>query len=183
MRDKYGVLKEYFGHDSFREGQDRITNSLLGGRDVLGIMPTGAGKSICYQVPALMFEGVTVVVSPLISLMKDQVSALVQSGVAAAYINSSLTHAQYLKVLQNTENGKYKIIYVAPERLCAPAFSKYAAASAYPWSLWTRRTASRNGVRIFARAILKFRILSSLSPRAPLSARSPQQPQALSGRI
>lgn len=122
MRDKLSVLKEYFGHDSSREGQDRITDSLLGGRDVLGIMPTGAGKSICYQVPALMFDGITIVVSPLISLMKDQVSALVQSGVAAAYINSSLTHAQYLKVLQNTESGKYKIIYVAPERLCAPAF-------------------------------------------------------------
>lgn len=122
MRDKLSVLKEYFGHDSFREGQNRITDSLLGGRDVLGIVPTGAGKSICYQVPALMFDGITIVVSPLISLMKDQVSALVQSGVAAAYINSSLTHAQYLKVLQNTESGKYKIIYVAPERLCAPAF-------------------------------------------------------------
>ena len=122
MRDKFSVLKEYFGHDSFREGQGRITDSPLGGRDVLGIMPTGAGKSICYQVPALMFDGITIVVSPLISLMKDQVSALVQSGVAAAYINSSLTHAQYLKVLQNTESGKYKIIYVAPERLCAPAF-------------------------------------------------------------
>ena len=122
VRDKLSVLKEYFGHDSFREGQDRITDSLLSGRDVLGIMPTGAGKSICYQVPALMFDGITIVVSPLISLMKDQVSALVQSGVAAAYINSSLTHAQYLKVLQNTESGKYKIIYVAPERLCAPAF-------------------------------------------------------------
>lgn len=122
MRDKLSVLKEYFGHDSFREGQDRITDSLLGGRDVLGIMPTGAGKSICYQVPALMFDGITIVVSPLISLMKDQVSALVQSGVATAYINSSLTHAQYLKVLQNTKSGKYKIIYVAPERLCAPAF-------------------------------------------------------------
>lgn len=122
VREKLSVLKEYFGHDSFREGQDRITDSLLGGRDVLGIMPTGAGKSICYQVPALMFDGITIVVSPLISLMKDQVSALVQSGVAAAYINSSLTHAQYLKVLQNTESGKYKIIYVAPERLCAPAF-------------------------------------------------------------
>lgn len=122
MRDKLSVLKEYFGHDSFREGQDRITDSLLGGHDVLGIMPTGAGKSICYQVPALMFDGITIVISPLISLMKDQVSALVQSGVAAAYINSSLTHAQYLKVLQNTESGKYKIIYVAPERLCAPAF-------------------------------------------------------------
>ena len=122
MREKLSVLKEYFGHDSFREGLDRITDSLLGGRDVLGIMPTGAGKSICYQVPALMFDGITIVVSPLISLMKDQVSALLQSGVAAAYINSSLTHAQYLKVLQNTESGKYKIIYVAPERLCAPAF-------------------------------------------------------------
>lgn len=122
VRDKLSVLKEYFGHDSFREGQDRITDSLLGGHDVLGIMPTGAGKSICYQVPALMFDGITIVVSPLISLMKDQVSALVQSGVAAAYINSSLTHAQYLKVLQNTESGKYKIIYVAPERLCTPAF-------------------------------------------------------------
>lgn len=122
VRDKLSVLKEYFGHDSFREGQNRITDSLLGGRDVLGIMPTGAGKSICYQVPALMFDGITIVISPLISLMKDQVSALVQSGVAAAYINSSLTHAQYLKVLQNTESGKYKIIYVAPERLCAPAF-------------------------------------------------------------
>jgi len=122
VRDKLSVLKEYFGHDSFREGQNRITDSLLGGRDVLGIMPTGAGKSICYQVTALMFDGITIVISPLISLMKDQVSALVQSGVAAAYINSSLTHAQYLKVLQNTESGKYKIIYVAPERLCAPAF-------------------------------------------------------------
>lgn len=122
VRDKLSVLEEYFGHDSFREGQDRITDSLLGGHDVLGIMPTGAGKSICYQVPALMFDGITIVVSPLISLMKDQVSALVQSGVAAAYINSSLTHAQYLKVMQNTESGKYKIIYVAPERLCAPAF-------------------------------------------------------------
>ena len=122
VRDKLSVLKEYFGHDSFREGQDRITDSLLGGHDVLGIMPTGAGKSICYQVPALMFDGITIVVSPLISLMKDQVSALVQSGVAAAYINSSLTHAQYLKVLQNIKSGKYKIIYVAPERLCAPAF-------------------------------------------------------------
>lgn len=183
MRDKYGVLKEYFGHDSFREGQDRITDSLLGGRDVLGIMPTGAGKSICYQVPALMFEGVTVVVSPLISLMKDQVSALVQSGVAAAYINSSLTHAQYLKVLQNTKNGKYKIIYVAPERLCAPAFleicrslsiSMVAVDEAHCVSQWGQD---------FRPSYLKIPDFIGSLPSRPLSARSPQQPRALSGRI
>lgn len=122
MKNKFGVLKEYFGHDSYRAGQEQIVDSLLSGRDVLCIMPTGAGKSVCYQVPALMFEGITIVVSPLISLMKDQVGALVQSGVAAAYINSSLSPNQYSKVLQNTVAGKYKIIYVAPERLATWEF-------------------------------------------------------------
>lgn len=122
MKDKYGVLKEYFGHDSYRMGQEQIVDALLSGRDVLCIMPTGAGKSVCYQVPALMFDGITIVVSPLISLMKDQVSALVQSGVAAAYINSSLSPSQYDRVLQNTVAGKYKIIYVAPERLATREF-------------------------------------------------------------
>lgn len=123
MKNKFGVLKEYFGHDSYRAGQEQIVDSLLSGRDVLCIMPTGAGKSVCYQVPALMFNGITIVVSPLISLMKDQVGALVQSGVAAAYINSSLSPNQYSKVLQNTVAGKYKIIYVAPERLATREFS------------------------------------------------------------
>lgn len=122
MKDKFSVLKEYFGHDSYRAGQEQIVDSLLSGRDVLCIMPTGAGKSICYQVPALIFEGITIVVSPLISLMKDQVGSLVQSGVAAAYINSSLSANQYTKVLQNTVAGKYKIIYVAPERLSTREF-------------------------------------------------------------
>lgn len=122
MKDKFSVLKEYFGHDVYRAGQEQIVDSLLSGRDVLCIMPTGAGKSICYQVPALIFEGVTIVVSPLISLMKDQVGSLVQSGVAAAYINSSLSANQYTKVLQNTVAGKYKIIYVAPERLSTREF-------------------------------------------------------------
>lgn len=122
MNDKHRILKEYFGHDSFREGQEKIVDSLLSGRDALCVMPTGAGKSVCYQVPALMFDGVTIVVSPLISLMKDQVAALVQSGVAGAYINSSLTFRQYLKVLQNIVIGKYKIIYVAPERLANDDF-------------------------------------------------------------
>ena len=122
MSDKLSVLKDYFGHDSFRDGQEQIVDALLDGRDALCIMPTGAGKSMCYQIPALLFEGVTIVVSPLISLMKDQVGSLVQSGVPAAYINSSLSYPQFLRVLSNVEHGKYKIIYVAPERLLTDGF-------------------------------------------------------------
>lgn len=120
--DKFIILKRYFGYDAFRAGQEVLVDALLGGRDVLGIMPTGAGKSLCYQVPALMLSGVTLVISPLISLMKDQVSALVQQGVSAAYLNRSLTEAQYAKALRNAANGQYKIIYVAPERLESAAF-------------------------------------------------------------
>ncbi len=120
--DKFDVLRKYFGYSSFRKGQEEMVDCLLSGRDALGIMPTGAGKSICYQVPAIMFGGVTIVVSPLISLMKDQVNALVQQGVKAAYINSSLTDTQYDKVLKNAALGIYKIIYVAPERLESVSF-------------------------------------------------------------
>lgn len=122
MSDKLSVLKDYFGHDSFRDGQEQIVDALLDGRDALCIMPTGAGKSMCYQIPALLFDGVTIVVSPLISLMKNQVGSLVQSGVPAAYINSSLSYPQFLRVLSNVEHGKYKIIYVAPERLLTDGF-------------------------------------------------------------
>ncbi len=122
MSDKLSVLKDYFGHDFFRDGQEQIVDALLDGRDALCIMPTGAGKSMCYQIPALLFDGVTIVVSPLISLMKDQVGSLVQSGVPAAYINSSLSYPQFLRVLSNVEHGKYKIIYVAPERLLTDGF-------------------------------------------------------------
>lgn len=120
--DKYDVLRKYFGYSSFRKGQEEMVDCLLSGRDALGIMPTGAGKSICYQVPAIMLRGVTIVVSPLISLMKDQVNALVQQGVKAAYINRSLTDTQYDKVLKNAALGSYKIIYVAPERLDSVSF-------------------------------------------------------------
>ena len=120
--DKHTILKQYFGYSSFRQGQVELTDALLAGRDVLGIMPTGAGKSLCYQVPALMFRGVTIVVSPLVSLMKDQVNALVQQGVSAAYLNRSLTDAQYRKALQYAGSGRYKIIYVAPERLGTAGF-------------------------------------------------------------
>ena len=111
------TLKEYFGYDSFREGQEDIIHAILEGRDILAIMPTGAGKSICYQVPALMLDGITVVISPLISLMQDQVKSLNEAGVPAAYINSSLTETQITKALEAASNGRYKILYVAPERL------------------------------------------------------------------
>lgn len=119
------VLKRYFGYDNFREGQELLIHSILGGQDVLGIMPTGAGKSICYQVPALMLPGITIVISPLISLMKDQVRALNEAGVHAAYINSSLSEAQIAKALNNAKLGMYKIIYVAPERLETAMFQDF----------------------------------------------------------
>lgn len=123
---KEQILKKYFGYDTFRDGQDELINSILEGRDTFGIMPTGAGKSICYQVPALLFPGITIVVSPLISLMKDQVSALNQAGIHAAYLNSSLTYIQYKKALENAMQGQYKIIYVAPERLDTVEFLEFA---------------------------------------------------------
>lgn len=125
-QDKYDVLKKYFGYDSFRDGQEALIDGLLEGRDVFGVMPTGAGKSMCYQLPALMFKGITLVVSPLISLMKDQVAALNQAGVYAAYLNSSLTQGQYFKALDFAKKGKYKIIYVAPERLLTDSFLGFA---------------------------------------------------------
>lgn len=120
--DKYKILGEVFGHSEFRNGQAEIIDALSEGRDVLAVMPTGGGKSVCYQIPALMCDGITLVVSPLISLMKDQVMSLVQSGVRAAYINSSLSYGQYLKVLANMRAGVYKIIYLAPERLLSDDF-------------------------------------------------------------
>lgn len=126
MREASLVLKKYFGYDSFREGQEELIHALLEGQDVFGIMPTGAGKSLCYQVPALIFPGITLVISPLISLMKDQVAALNQAGVYAAYLNSSLTQGQYFKALEFAKTGKYKIIYVAPERLLTDSFLSFA---------------------------------------------------------
>lgn len=123
---KYDLLKKYFGYDTFREGQELLIDSILAGTDTLGIMPTGAGKSICYQIPGLMFPGVTLVISPLISLMKDQVSTLNQAGIHAAYLNSSLTPGQYRTALKYMRAGKYKLIYVAPERLLTEEFLQIA---------------------------------------------------------
>ena len=124
--DKYETLRHYFGHEGFRPGQEEMIDGLLAGKDVLGIMPTGAGKSMCYQVPALMLPGITLVISPLISLMKDQVAALKEAGIPGAYINSSLTPGQVSLAMQRAAQGAYKIIYVAPERLETPSFLSFS---------------------------------------------------------
>jgi len=123
---KHQVLKQYFGYDSFREGQETLVDSILAGKDTFGIMPTGSGKSLCFQIPALMMDGITLVISPLIALMKDQVAALNQAGVFAAFLNSSLTASQYYKALAFAKEGKYPIIYVAPERLATEEFLEFA---------------------------------------------------------
>lgn len=120
------ILKKYFGYTEFRTGQENVINNIMAGRDVIGIMPTGAGKSICYQVSAMLLDGITLVVSPLISLMQDQVKSLVEAGIRAAYINSSLTDRQLQKVFQLAKENTYKIIYVAPERLLNRDFLDFA---------------------------------------------------------
>ena len=120
------TLSEVFGYASFRAGQEEVVSAILSGRDVMAVMPTGAGKSLCYQIPALVLPGITIVVSPLISLMRDQVGALLQSGVRAAYLNSSLTPRQHALALANARKGVYRIIYVAPERLLTESFLSFA---------------------------------------------------------
>ena len=106
--DKQSVLRERFGFPSFRDGQETLIDAILAGRDAFGVMPTGGGKSLCYQIPALLLEGMTLVVSPLISLMKDQVAALRETGVPAAFLNSSLTAAQQREVLRRADPGKHR---------------------------------------------------------------------------
>jgi ATP-dependent DNA helicase RecQ len=120
--DKQDILKRYFGFASFRPGQEDIIDAILAGRDVMAVMPTGAGKSLCYQIPAILLEGLTVVISPLISLMKDQVGALRDSGVAAAFLNSSLDNAEYGATLRGLRSREYRILYIAPERLLREDF-------------------------------------------------------------
>ncbi|MFA5522929.1 MAG: DNA helicase RecQ [Tissierellales bacterium] len=113
----YEVLKTYFGYDEFKSGQEKLIKGIMNGRDVLGIMPTGGGKSLCYQLPAIILDGITIVISPLISLMKDQVDSLNEIGIAGTYINSTLDQDELVDRLKDIRNNKYKIVYVAPERL------------------------------------------------------------------
>lgn len=124
--DKLSALHNYFGYSAFRDGQERLIDAILSGRDSFGIMPTGGGKSLCYQVPSVLFPGLTFVISPLISLMRDQVLALKEAGISAAYINSTLSSEQMRTVFANIRSGKYKIIYVAPERLETESFLRLA---------------------------------------------------------
>jgi ATP-dependent DNA helicase RecQ len=122
LEQAQNILKKTFGYASFRTGQTRIVSSILEGNHTLGVMPTGGGKSICYQVPALLFQGVTLVISPLISLMKDQVDTLQSLGVAATYINSSLDYSEVNKRIHQASQGKFKLLYVAPERFESEGF-------------------------------------------------------------
>lgn len=124
--DKYEVLREYFGYSNFRGGQERLIDAALSGRDVIGIMPTGGGKSLCYQIPAIMFPGVAIVISPLISLMKDQVMSLCDAGVSVAYLNSVNTLDEQRAVYSDLLKCKYKLLYIAPERLQMNSFVEIA---------------------------------------------------------
>ena len=126
MDEKLAVLQKYFGYSEFRGAQEGLINAQLAGRDAFGVMPTGGGKSLCYQIPALLLPGITLVVSPLISLMQDQVLALKAVGIPAAYLNSTLTPEQRRLVYRNLRMGCYKILYVAPERLDTPSFMSFA---------------------------------------------------------
>lgn len=125
--DKFTVLRQYFGHTAFRPGQEMLVDAILSGQDALGIMPTGGGKSICYQVPALLLPGMTLVVSPLISLMKDQVAALEAVGIPAAFLNSSQGMEESRQVWSGVRQGTYRLLYVAPERLENQRFAELMA--------------------------------------------------------
>lgn len=170
------VLNKYYGYSSFRKGQEKIIEEILNGRDTVAIMPTGGGKSICYQIPALLLEGVTLVISPLISLMKDQVDSIKELGVEAAYINSSLSSNEIAIILDKLKNGQLKIIYVAPERLESNSFitlmreiniSQVAIDEAHCVSQWGHdfRTSYRN-IKGFIKSLNKRPIVSAFTATA-----------------
>lgn len=132
MEQALDLLRKVFGYSSFRQGQEEIVSTVMNGQDALGILPTGGGKSVCYQLPALLYDGVTLVISPLISLMKDQVDSLMELGIPSTYINSSLTRRESTDRLTRLTRGEYKIVYVAPERLEAESFIEAIANVSIP---------------------------------------------------
>lgn len=146
-------LQKYYGYPDFRDGQKKIVQNLLEGRDTLGILPTGGGKSICYQVPALLLPGLTLVISPLISLMKDQVDALTTAGIPAAFINSTLSGKEVNERIRAARRGDLKLLYVAPERLELDWFRlEMAELSISAWLLM-KRTVYPSGGMIFGQVI------------------------------
>ena len=175
------VLKKYYGYTSFRKGQEDIINEIINGNDVLAIMPTGGGKSICYQVPSLILDGITIVISPLISLMKDQVDALKSMGINATLINSSLNTSQFNAVIAGINNDEYKIIYIAPERLDSYEFvniirnkklSQIAIDEAHCVSQWGHdfRSSYRN-IGTFINSLEKRPIVTAFTATASLEVR------------
>ena len=139
------ILSRYYGYSSFRENQQAIIDTIVAGRDAFVLMPTGSGKSICYQIPAILREGVGLIVSPLIALMQDQVDALRQNGVRATFLNSSLSMAASAQVESGILRGQYDILYVAPERLFTERFQHFLAKSPWPCLPSTRPTAYPSG--------------------------------------
>ncbi|MBS5939054.1 DNA helicase RecQ [Clostridium sp.] len=180
--DKLEVLEKYFGYKSFRRGQEEIIDEIINGRDVLAIMPTGGGKSICYQIPSLILDGVTIVISPLISLMKDQVDTLNSTGINSAFLNSSLSMYEFNEIMNGIENNKYKIIYVAPERLLSNEFitaitkikiSQIAIDEAHCVSQWGHDfRVSYKGIATFIDKLIERPIITAFTATASEEVRS-----------
>ena len=168
--DKFSILKHHFGHDAFRPGQEALVDGILSGRDALGIMPTGGGKSLCYQVPALLLPGMTLVVSPLISLMKDQVAALEAAGIAAAFLNSSQTLEESRQVWSRVRRGACRLLYVAPERLENQRFLELAADLEIPLVAVDEAHCISQWGQDFRPSYLKIAEFVSALPRRPVLA-------------
>ena len=168
--DKHAVLKQYFGHDAFRPGQEALVDGILSGRDVLGIMPTGGGKSLCYQVPALLLPGVTLVISPLISLMKDQVASLEAAGVSAGFLNSSQTLEESRQVWGRVRRGECRLLYVAPERLENARFLELAAELVIPLVAVDEAHCISQWGQDFRPSYLKIASFVSTLPKRPVLA-------------
>ncbi len=171
MQSARNALRRYFGYESFRPGQEKLIEAILDGHDALGIMPTGAGKSLCYQIPGIMLPGLALVISPLVSLMKDQVDSLIAAGVRGSFLNSSLTPGQQRTVMARAEEGSYKIMYVAPERLSDLSFIEFAKRIEIPLIAVDEAHCVSQWGQDFRPAYLEIgRFIASLPKRPPLVA-------------